>query len=110
MVFEKKDMANAALMKERRKALSKAAERAVAASTSVVSVDDDMEEDEQDKIDAGAMELADMKILFLWHRCDKSNSLLHRPSSRYPARSTATLSRRAIGIPSSTCPTTRNTP
>jgi ATP-dependent RNA helicase DDX54/DBP10 len=61
-VFEvgsKKDTANAALMKERRKALSKAAERAVVASSSAMVVDDDIDEEGQDEFDAGAMELAD---------------------------------------------------
>jgi ATP-dependent RNA helicase DDX54/DBP10 len=60
-VFEvgsKKDTANAALMKERRKALSKAAERAVVASSSSMAVDD-MDEEGQDEFNAGAMELAD---------------------------------------------------
>ncbi|KIM75501.1 hypothetical protein PILCRDRAFT_673146 [Piloderma croceum F 1598] len=60
-VFEvgsKKDTANAALMKERRKALSKAAERAVVAS-SAMTVDDGIDEEGEDEFDAGAMELAD---------------------------------------------------
>lgn len=59
-VFEvgsKKDTTNATLMKQRRKALSKAVERAAVASSSALTVDDDI--DDGDNNDIGIVEMAD---------------------------------------------------
>lgn len=61
-VFEvgsKKDTTNAALMKERRKALAKAAERAIVASSSVVPVENDVDEVGDDDPNVDGMEMAD---------------------------------------------------
>ncbi|KAF7973700.1 hypothetical protein HWV62_14374 [Athelia sp. TMB] len=61
-VFEvgsKKDTANAVLMKQRRKALNKAAERAQIASSSTMVVDEEEAEVGDDESDASGMELAD---------------------------------------------------
>lgn len=79
-VFEvgsKKDTTNAALMKERRKALNKAAERALVASSSTVAAADEVDEDGNDESDVAGMELADEDDL------EVSNAPLYMPQLTY---------------------------
>jgi ATP-dependent RNA helicase DDX54/DBP10 len=80
-VFEirsKRGATNVVLMKERRKALSKAVERAVIASSSTVAADDDTDAERGGMYDAEGMEMADEDELAV--RClgeDSSDGYTH---------------------------------
>lgn len=102
----------AALMKQRRKALSKAAQRAQAASTSAAAV-----EDEDKESDAGAeagveVEMADEEeiavcvTVFCW----QGPRLIHSRRLCSSTKPRARVRKGAIVIRSTTCHTTRRTP